>query len=66
MNLSKEEYQSFIHNKTCYLIEYETPYSKGSMIIDTKFYDKVIKKINKAFKDVRITKFEEVNKSDYN
>ena len=36
-------------------IQYETPYSKGVMIIDTNFYQKNHKKIMKKLKDCNIT-----------
>lgn len=37
------------------VIEYQTPYSKGTMIIDTNFYTKYHKVIMRKFKDCEIT-----------
>lgn len=49
-------------NKTKYIIEYETAYSKGYIEIDTFYYNKVVKKFNKYFKDCKILSLREVEK----
>lgn len=36
------------------VIEYQSPYSKGTMIIDSNFYTKHNKKIQKALKDCEV------------
>ena len=38
-------------NKNVFVIEYQSPYSKGTMIVDTKYYQKNIKKFERKMKD---------------
>ena len=45
------------------VIEYQTPYSKGTMIMDLNFYTKYHKKIMKALKDCDILSMVERNKN---
>ena len=33
------------------VIEYQSPYSKGTMVVDSNFYEKNIKKFERRFKD---------------
>ena len=46
------------------VIEYRTPYSKGTMIIDTNFYTKYHKNIMKKLKDCEIISMVERKKND--
>ena len=38
-------------NKNVFVIEYQSPYSKGTIIVDTKYYQKNIKKFERKMKD---------------
>lgn len=38
-------------NKSVFVIEYQSPYSKGTIIVDTKFYQKHINKFERKMKD---------------
>lgn len=37
-----------------YIIDYQSPYSKGQIIVDTNFYEKNINKFNRMLKDCMI------------
>lgn len=45
---------SFSFSKYELVITYQSPYSKGTLIVDTNFYNKNINKFNKKFKDCEI------------
>lgn len=60
----KKEYEEISKNDVAYRIEYETPYSRGVIEIDSKVYLKKINKFRKAFKDATIIKMEEVKKPE--
>lgn len=46
------------------VIEYQSPYSKGTMIIDSNFYSKNNKKIQKVLKDCEVLSMIERRKAD--
>ena len=60
----KKEYEQICKNDVAYRIEYETPYSRGVIEIDSKVYLKKINKFRKVFKDATIIKMEEVKKPE--
>lgn len=60
--MSKDEYRAITRNEKVYEITYRSQYSRGKIIIDTKYYNKVAKKFTKALKDCFIESIIEVNK----
>ena len=64
MKLNNKEQNIILKNDTVYRIEYKSAYSRGVMIIDTKFYDKVSKKLVKALKDCTILSMLEQRKEE--
>lgn len=57
--MTNKEYNSIIESKRMIHIEYETPYSKGTMEIKYALYQRNLKKISRLFKDATILKYEE-------
>ena len=55
--MKKDNYSKYV-----FVIEYQSPYSKGTMIVDSNFYQKNIKKFERKMKDCVILSMTEREK----
>ena len=64
MKITAKDYKKFHDDKEEYYeIEYETPYSKGKMIVKCSFYNAFLNKFTKVMKDCEIRKMRMVYES---